>query len=383
MKKLMVITALVATSTVASAFDYKFNLEGRADFVNANVKTTSQAGVETTEKYNNFSNNLIRLNLMGNVNENLSYRFRYRFAKEAGNPVSTNTSSTTNAATLREITSSTQVDYLYIDHKNSLFTTRFGKQNWNGYSYGREGTVSGTDVFLVSQAATNYKLAFGSDYRYGVTAMFKFMGTNTLDLAVSNPNTTITDSSGIEQKNTGLALGAFYTGNFLNKMVQPVLAFQTAKQNGNIDHATTTSRTADVNYTMWNAGLRSEVAGAVIDADYKQLKKPNANGATGTGPTLKEQKTKSIYANVAYAVGDFTPIATYINDKYTDEANVAANTNFKKNSFAVGSYWKPMSDVNFRYHLMFTNAVTKYETTVATNKEIKDTKIYFGFKADI
>ncbi|MDD4974449.1 MAG: hypothetical protein PHY93_08860 [Bacteriovorax sp.] len=385
MKKLLIVTALAATSTVASAFDYKFNVEGRADFVNANVKSTAQTtGVETSEKYNNFSNNLIRLNMMGTVNENLSYRFRYRFAKEAANPVSTNTSGTSGATTAREITNTTQVDYLYIDHKNSLFTTRFGKQNWNGFSYGREGIVSGTDVFLVSQAAANYKSAFGSDYRYGVTAMFKFMDTNTLDLAISNPNTTVTDITGTEVKNTGLAYGAFYTGSFMNKLVQPILAYQLAKQNSDADHTTPASRTQDVNYTMWNAGLRSEVAGAIIDADYKELKKPNRNTSATTTAANKEQKTKSIYANVAYAVGDFTPIATYINDKYTTEDNAtAANANFKRNSFAVGTYWRPMSDVNFRYHLMVTNAVTKYEGTFATNTKVNDTKVYFGFKADI
>jgi hypothetical protein len=384
MKKLLIVTALAATSTVASAFDYKFNLEGRADFVNANVKSTAQTtGVETTEKYNNFSNNLIRLNMLATVNENLSFRFRYRFAKEAGNPVSTNPSSTASATTLREITTTTQVDYFFIDHKNSLFTTRFGKQNWNGYSYGREGIVSGTDVFLVSQAATNYKSAFGSDYRYGVTAMFKFMDTNTLDLAISNPNTTVTDTAGVERKNTGLAYGAFYTGSFANKLVQPILAYQIAAQDGDKD-AAAGATSSKVNYTMWNAGLRSEVAGAIIDADYKELKKPDRNSGTNTAAGNKEQKTKSIYANVAYAVGDFTPMATYINDKVTTNDTVnAANANYKRNSFAVGSYWKPMSDVNFRYHLMVTNAVTKYEGTVAANTKVNDTKIYFGFKADI
>ena len=380
MKKLMIVAALAATSTVASAFDYKFNLEGRADLVNANVKSTAgTTGVETTEKYNNFSNNLIRLNVMGNVNENLSYRFRYRFAKEVGNPLSSNTSTTTSplASTAREITTTTQVDYFFIDHKNSLFTTRFGKQNWSGAAYGREGIVSGTDVFLLSQAGANYKSAFGSDYRYGVTAMFKFMDTNTLDIALSNPNSTITDTTGTELKNTGLAYTAIYTGTFANKLVQPVVAYQVAKQNGDKD-AAAAARSKDGNNTMWNAGLRSEVSGFVIDADYKELKVDNRNDGTLT--TLVQQKTKSIYANVAYAIGDFTPMVTYINDKFDSETNSA---DFKRNSVAVGSYWKPMSDVNFRYHLMATNAVTKFSDSAAAKSKVNDTKIYFGIKADI
>lgn len=378
MKKLLVVSVLAATSTVASAFDYKFNIEGRADFVNSTVKSTAQSGTETTDKYNNISNHLIRLNTNGVINENLSYRLRYRFSKSAANPVV----ATAGTGITREAESN-GVDYFFVDHKNSLFTTRFGKQNWGGAAYGREGMVSGTDVFIVSQAATNYKSAFGSDYRYGVTAMFKFADTNNLDLAVSNANGTTTDNDGVERKNTGLALGAIYTGSFADKLLQPVLAFQTAKQNGDTDNATAASKTKDVNYTMWNAGLRSEMAGFVIDADYKQLKKPNRNDTANNTTGNKEQKTKSIYANVAYAIGDFTPMATYANDKYTTENNIATDANFKKNSFAVGTYWKPMADVNFRYHLMVTNAVTKYEGTVANNTKVNDTKIFFGFKADI
>jgi len=381
MKKMISVIALSAISTSASAFDYKINLEGRADFVNANIKTTSQADVKTTEKFNNFSNGLIRLNLMGSINESLSYRFRYRFIKSAANPQSL-------VPAPRENITDNGVDYLYVDHKNSIFTTRLGKHNWGGLAYGREGAVSGTDVFLVSEAGTKYKTAFGSDYRFGATAMFKFMETNSLDLAISNPNANFSDNgvpsaTAPEKKNTGLAFGALYNGSFADKLIQPTFAYQIAQQNGDTDAAVAT-KTKDVNYTMWNVGLRTESAGLIIDTDYKQLKKANRNDGTNVTAANKEQKTKSIYANVAYPVGDFTPMVTYINDKYTtEETATATDANFKKNSFAVGTYWKPMSDVNFRYHLMVTNAVTKFEGTVATNKKITDTKVYFGFKADI
>lgn len=379
MKKLVIISALAATSTVASAFDYKFNLEGRADFVNADTETTTSTGVKTTDKYNNFSNGLVRLNLMGTINENLSYRFRYRFLNAAAAPTSAfrenvNSDSTTAAKN--------GIDYLFVDHKNEFFTTRFGKQNWSGNPYGREGMVSGTDVFLVSQAATNYKAAFGSDYRFGVTAMFKFMDTNTLDIAISNPNNTFTDATAAttsEAKNTGLAMGAYYTGSFLNKMVQPVLAYTTAKQNGNTDEAAA-NRTKDVNYTMMNVGLRSEVAGAIIDADYKALKRPNMNDGSNATAANILQETKSIYVNAAYPVGDFTPMFTYINDKFDSEDNTKDS---KKSSFAVGTYWKPMADVNFRYHAMFTSASTKADGGSSTVAKVEDKKIYFGFKADI
>jgi hypothetical protein len=174
-----------------------------------------------------------------------------------------------------------------------------------------------------------------------------------------------------------------YSGNFSNKMFQPLFAYSMATQNGDTD-ATAGSTTKNVTYSIWNAGVRSEVAGFTVDADYKVLTKPDRNSGTNVNTANKKQETKSMYANVAYAMGDFTPIATYINDKYeTADTATAANANYKKNSFAVGTYWKPMADVNFRYHVMYTSANTKYEGTVATNKEIKDSRILFGFKADI
>ena len=354
MRSIILMTGAVAISTTAFAFDYKFNLEGRADLVNSTVKTTS-TGVTTTEKFNNFSNGLVRLSMVGAVNESLTYRFRYRFLASAASP-----------ATARENTNTTNgIDYLYVDHKNTVFTTRFGKQNW-ATGYGRESVVSGTDVFLVSQAGINYKAGFGSDYRYGVTAMFKFFETNSLDIAVSNPNSTFTDTTGIDRKNTGVAIGIFYGGNFLDKAIQPTLAYQTAMQNGDKDHAT--AKTKDGHNTMWNVGLRSEVVGLVIDADYKKFSKANRNDIGST--TEVNQDTKSIYANIAYAVGDFTPMVTYINDKFDSETNTA---DFKRHSFAIGTYWKPMSDVNFRYHLMLASAKSEKDGPTSTVSEVKDT----------
>lgn len=370
MKKLMIISAFAATSTVASAFDYKMNLEGRTDFVNANIKTTTSGGVTTNEKYNNFSNGVVRMNFMGAINDNLSYRARYRFIKSSAAP----TTST------RENTES-GVDHFYVDHKNSLFTARIGKTNW-AEAAGRESFVSGTDVFINSAAFSNYKTE--GDYRFGATAMFKFMETNSLNIAVSNPNTTFTDTTGATagpvMKNTGIAIGAYYTGSFMDKLVQPVLAYTTAKQNGNTDHATTTLRTKDANNSFMSAGLKSEVAGFVIEADYKEYKRENSRvDSTVTAGNVLET-TKSIYANVTYTIGDFTPVATYANDKFDSATNTA---DYKKNSFAVGTYWKPMADTNFRYHAMYTSALKKADGATSTVSKVDDKKFFFGIRADI
>lgn len=366
MKKVLAISSLAILSTSASAFDYKFNLEGRTDFVNGNVKTTTGATpTTTTEKFNNFSNGIIRLNMMGNVNENLSYRLRYRFVSGGANP--------TGATTSRE-TTTTGLDYLYIDHKNQYFTTRFGRQNWVD-AIGREGYLSGTDSFIGTGAAANYRTAFGSEYRYGVSAIMKLADTNVITLAVSNPNATMTDTTGVEEKNTGLAMGAYYTGSFAEKAFQPTVGYTTGKQNGDKD-AVVTAQTKDSDNSMWNVGFRSEVAGFTVDADYKTNEVENRNAGTNTANVKTE--TKSIYTMVSYNAGEFTPIAFYVNDKFDSETNTA---DYKRNAFAVGTFWKPMADVNFRYHAMFSNDVKKFDT--AASGKVTDKRFWLGFKADI
>ena len=385
MKKIIATTAVLASS-VAFAGDYKMNLEGRFDFVNA--KLTSGT---TSEKYNSFSNSVIRLNMLSQINDQLSFRFRYRFVKSGANPVVNSTFGTADSN--REY-SGTQLDYLYVDHKNSIFTTRFGKQNWTE-AMGRELFVAATDVFVKSQAYSDYQSAFGSDYRAGVSAIFK-MDSNTLTLAVSNPNTLLLDSStGASANNSGFALGAHYNGSFMNKLVQPVLSYQTTKLNGDTDN---TTKTKDGNATAMALGLRSEVSGFTIDADFKQVKIDNRNS---TGITDADAgKTTSIMANIAYTMNEFTPFVSYVSDKANatisapassastpSTSTVYAKTDdtkaYKKSTYGLGLMYKPIADVNFRYHLAYTSAKKEKDGSTSGASEFEDKRIIFGIKADI
>jgi len=370
MKKIIATTAVLASS-VAFAGDYKFNLEGRYDFVNSSAK---QGSVE--EKYNNFSNSVIRLNMLAQVNDQLSFRFRYRYLKSGANPVVTSAFGTVEST--RESGQGSQIDYLYADYKNQWFTTRFGKQNW-AEAMGRELFPSATDVLVKSQANSDYSSAFGSDYRAGVSAIFK-MDANTLTLAVSNPNTSIADAAGPKMENTGLALGAFYNGSFMDKLIQPVFAYQTTKINGDKDNTDVTKITKDGTNTAMAVGLRSEFSGFTLDADFKQVKRENRNSATTATTLYPELKTTSMMATLAYAYGSLTPWLTYINDKAEYDDTTTAD--FKKSTMAAGLFWKPMADVNFRYHLVYASSTKEKDGTIALTK-IEDKKIYLGFKADI
>ena len=370
MKKMISLAALAAISTSASAFDYKINLEGRADFVNSNKKTTSQAGTKVEVKENSFMSNLIRLNMMGNINENLTYRMRYRLNTEGDK-------------TARD-SSTTALDYLYVDHKNSMFSMRFGKTNW-AEAYGRESFISSTDLFLATAAYSAYNSNIGN-YRFGVSATSTFMDSHKLTLTISNPNAAITDTIA-DQKNTSLAYAAHYSSVMFDKMLQPTLSYTTAHQDGDA------GRKSD-NYTMWAAGFRTEVTNLIIDADYKQFKKHNdytpnpsltAPAGTKANASLFNGKTSSIFANVAYDMTmsdlSISPFVQYAHAKFKDQITVSNNND--KNTYVAGLMFKPFTDVNFRYHLAYSMSKQKFDSTSATNKSIKDNKIFFGIKADI
>lgn len=345
MKKMVTLATIATIATSASAFDYKVNLEGRADFVSRTTKT-EVGTTTTTNKDNAFETGLIRLTLAGNVNENLTYKFRYRFNK-IDETETTKDNSTTN------------LDYLYLDHKNSFFTTRFGKTNW-AEAYGRESFISSTDLLITSAAYSSYNTNIGT-YRFGASGSYTFLDTNKLTFAVSNPNPNKTDIVG-EQKNTSLAYAAHYSSVLFDKTFQPTLSYTTAKQDKDTGAGTN---------TMIAAGFRSEVANLVIDADWKQFKRGDQGVAGG------DEKTSSIFANVSYSVDQFSPFLQFINDK----AEKISTGDYKKNSFAVGTMWKPFNETNFRYHVAYVKTDKKFD--LAASGKVKESSIVFGIKADI
>jgi hypothetical protein len=294
--------------------------------------------------------------MMGNINDTLSYRMRYRFNKE-------------NTNTDRD-DSTTNLDYLYVDHKNSFFTTRFGKTNW-AEAYGRESFISSTDLFLATAAYSAYNSNIGN-YRFGVSGTYTFMETNKLTLAISNPNANKTDTVG-ETKNNSLAYAAHYSSVMFDKMFQPTLSYTLAAQDGD---AQATTPTTKGDFTMMAAGFRSEVAGFVVDADWKQFKKEKRTTAGA------DDKTASIFANVAYNINELTPFVQYANDDFSTELTSKA-TEYSKNTYVAGVMYKPYNDVNFRYHLAYSMSKQEFDATNATNKEVKENKIIFGIKADI
>ena len=196
MKKVVLLSSLF-TITNSYGIDYKLSVEARSDLTQSTTKTTLVNGVSDKDTSTSFKNNMLRLNLFTQVNDVLSFRLRQRF---------TNTASATTARD----NSNNLTDFIYLDHKNSWFTSRLGKQSW-AQAAGRESFVAGSDAFLATDAISDFRSIIG-EYRFGYSAMLKFMETQNLTMALSNPNTAFSDTTG-SSKNNSIAYGVYYNGS--------------------------------------------------------------------------------------------------------------------------------------------------------------------------
>lgn len=386
----MLIPAIALLSTTAMAADLKWNVEGRFDLGMSNTKHEFATSTNNFEdKRTEFYSNIIRLNAVATINDNLSLRFRYRLSSEQ------------SAATKNRDLSFQNVDFFYIDHKNQWFTSRIGKSN-QAESLGREYFVSGTDynVTMINPTSTSvaytalntavYKMVQNDAdlYHVGYSAIYTGLAGQTFTLSAFNPqkSTTYSDtaSAGNNGKDSKFGLGAYYSGTFLDGLVQPTLGYTSF---GIAPETTATTTAPSASNKLMAAGIRSAVAGLVVDADWKQYKRDNTV-LNATALTNKEDKTSSIYANVAYTWDMLTPFVNYIHDKFD-----AVGTNFdnyKRDAISVGLQVKPFKDNNFRYHLTYTNDVKKVTlgtttATVAANQEskIKSNLWAAGIKFDL
>lgn len=361
MKKTVALCALISCSTMAA--EVKFNLEGRVDYVNQSQTFKPVTGAESKNTDAAFKFNRLRFNMTGSVNDQLSFRVRYA-------PLTAET-----AGVIRD-GSTDRLEMYFVDHKSTYFTARFGKQ-LNAELVGRESIGSGSDFFLNTRAMSLHHTDLGI-YKTGLSLMFTQLEGQTFTLNAHTANKAATDTT-FEKKNSGMGYGAYYSGSFMDKMIQPHVGYTIDTQN--YDGAGEKNRTIKT----LNVGNRLVVAGFTIDTDYRTYTKPSS--------TNVKEETKSIYTNIAYSMNDFTPFITFINDKYdtaavnavvTTAANTTTGADYKRNAIGVGTFYKPFADVNFRYHLLYTTDKSEFEgQTGAGINELVDNKFYFGFKADL
>lgn len=378
----MLIPAIALLSTTAMAADLKFNAEGRFDYASSTVKHEQVTGSNNyEEKRNEFTSNVLRLNAVATFSENLLFRMRYRF------------STAQDAAAKNRDLSFQNVDFFYVDHKTEWLTARLGKSSQVD-SLGREFYTSGSDYpttaynsysgatgYVASNSAVYNAVKNDADlYHVGATLMFSQIPNSTLSLAAFNPQktTTYSDTAAAtnDAKNSKFGLGFYYNGNFMEKLLQPTLGYTMFSIAPETDAGAT--NTTSGTHKLMSVGLRSEVAGFAVDLDWKQYKKANV---AVVGATSNEEKTTSIWANIAYTWDNLTPFVNFINDKYDVKASSVAD--YKRTALSAGLMIKPIKDLNFRYHLTYTNDVKKIDAALTGDKKVKANQIAAGIKFDI
>ncbi|WII70613.1 porin [Bdellovibrio sp. 22V] len=268
-----------------------------------------------------------RLDYQGKATEDLSYRVRLAFNKDAA----------------VQTTDSTQVavEYAYLSHKMSeLFTLSVGK--FNTEFGGFEGATSGADLYLTSEFYTMRGLDGSLDglnlgttnllYMTGVKGTFSFAGQQVHVMATNETNGA-TEAGDPAAQNSSL-YGVVWRGGFMEKAL-----------NFNLSYHTMNGPAADDKHQFMAAGVMWNLAPITASADY--LVSEFKQDASGDKDTVT-----SIVAKLAYTGWEqWTPRLEFTTSEEKIEIGGAATNKFT--GYGAVLEYKPWTDTNFRYHVAY------------------------------
>ncbi|PIS10558.1 MAG: hypothetical protein COT73_08655 [Bdellovibrio sp. CG10_big_fil_rev_8_21_14_0_10_47_8] len=99
-----------------------------------------------------------------------------------------------------------------------------------------------------------------------------------------------------------------------------------------------------------------------------------------TDDTDKTSTTSSVYGQLKYTTGMWTPLARYESSENKIADDEASTGSFKRTAFTVGLEIKPVSDENFRYHLVYASTADKYGKAGLANDKINWSQVIAGIK---
>lgn len=339
MKKFLIAT-LMTTAVAASAQAGSLNLDLRADYNSTTYNTESDLDDSTK-----FQFKVGRLDYQGKVTDDLSFRVRLVFTKDATLGTSPNTNPDAAQSTL---------EYGYLAHRMSeMFTLTVGK--FNTEFGGFEGSISGADRYLASEYYTRTALvSTGSGrlssynlgtkdllYSTGVKATFTVENQQVHLMATNEPvNTTAVGPASTQ--NSSL-YGVAYKGIFAEKALTFGLSYHTMA--GPIK---------DDKHQFIAAGVMWNSAPIMASADYLVAEfKQDASG--------KKDTMTSVVAKLAYTGWEqWTPRLEFTSSE--DKQEIAGAITNKFTGYGAVLEYKPYNDQTFRYHLAYNNITEKPQT---------------------
>lgn len=332
MKALTILATVALTSTSAFALDTVMAAKGRFDYIH--TETENKPGTKTSSGA--LTTSFLKLVVDSKVNESTTAKLTLDFTNSIGADNGT----------------SNLVDEAYLTKKFEALSVIVGKQAV--MTGGRENDYSARDIYLYSRFAESI-----TENLVGASVGYSMFGQNAYLQYLQQANSGVANQTPFTDKKV---IGAAYYGEWMNKMIMPILSY----------HKLGTNRAGAYN-TQMAASLRVNVDKFFVEADYLVLEQEKLTAAG-------DAKVNSIVAHARYLFDEgFQPFVKYINeDGKKGYANiVSGSTDSERSAFEVGLEYYPTKDEDMRYHVVYDNSTSK-RTSPGPSLKVEEQKIFAG-----
>ncbi|MBF0359542.1 MAG: hypothetical protein HQK49_00930 [Oligoflexia bacterium] len=325
----------VSTTTTTYPTIPKLQLDWRMDLVKENVDHNTQyryTELTAAQRGNSEGNDIrfalpvIRLDLKGKLNKDISYRARYRL----------NRSTDLYPANVDE--TGPALDYAYVEYKGIPdLTLRFGKDCF--YHGGWESSISSKDGY-------SYSLNSFSLYRTGVGAFYTLQKIHQFGLQVMNNQFN-------EYNQEKLLYGASYQLALLGGIINPLISYHVDPRDKQVIGGTTPAQATTsptvastvkaTNNTYFAIGNRVKFMNFIWDVDYL------ANKTEAIVDGERDSTDKSYVSTLFYKYKSFRPQIKYAQSKAKSK-DIDTYTRHDYHA-VVEYYFNPAED--FRVHVGF------------------------------
>jgi hypothetical protein len=348
---------LFSSPVFAGSITYDFRFDSNSTSYNQDFKDLG---------YDDFSKFYVqtgRLDFKGKLNQELSYRLRWRFDKPAVASSSTTTGTPSNN---KRDSLNSSVDFASITHQFAeVVSVTFGK--FASEMGGTEGQTPTADMYITSGAfADNFYVDTGRaarlmpvDLYYAGAKLTLAMSEQELSLHLANNRSDFENAGKKLAQNKGY-VGLVYKGSWLEKMFKPTASFHTVSGQ---DDKTKRSYLA--------IGAQFDVQPWMLGVDFL------ANELTDTAD--KKDKITAAVISASYSFENLKPSLKYASSTLQDNSG-ASELKDAETALALSLEYKPFVDTNFRYHIAYTDYLVKPDSSRVANNSIKRSEIILGLR---
>lgn len=310
-------------------FAKSLSLDFRFDSDSSQYDSAAQAALGK-ENSSQFTMRTGRVDFIGNLNDDLEFRLRWRLDKDSSTAVHKTDKFTS------------QIDYAYVQHsltKNWKLT--MGKL---GSEIGSvEGNMSSPDIYLPSQI---YSLLSTNGYLYvsGVKLTSKY-DIHETSVYLANQSDTQAD------RQTKSMYGLSYQGHYLDDSLALIAGYLA-------DEKQSSASTLPMNTQISSIGARYEPTPYFIGLDYLVYSQDN----------ISDANADDVWTSIVLEGGyNFNGLMPKLKFESTEMKTSSVKNNYR--GVTAGVEYKPYPKDLFRYHLMLTQLTTQPKTGPSYNEQ--------------